>query len=45
MGDNTFVLAADGWAGESSLVRECFIALVGGEPEHRVALPLICPTI
>lgn len=31
MGDTTFVLAADGWAGRSSLVRECIIALVGGD--------------
>lgn len=31
MGDNTFVLAADGWAKRSSLVRECVIALVGGD--------------
>lgn len=31
MGDKVFVLAADGWAGRSALVRECVIALVGGD--------------
>lgn len=31
MNDNTFVLAANGWAGRSSLVRECVIALVSGD--------------
>jgi hypothetical protein len=28
MGDKDFMLAGDGWAGRSSLVRECVIALV-----------------
>lgn len=30
MGDKDFMLVGDGWAGRSSLVRECIIALVGG---------------
>ena len=31
MGDKDFVLAGDGWAKRSSKVRECVIALVGGD--------------
>ena len=35
MSENEFVLAGDGWAERSSLVRECVIALVGGVPHER----------
>jgi len=31
MGDKDFMLAEDGWAERSSFLRECVIALVGGD--------------